>query len=585
MKKLTAMLCIVSLLFAMTLSVAASGELEDTYTININTTDVQNDIVTVSGEAGVDALVSVRIYNPGCSGNDVDLREDYADTDAIQFFGVALSKNGAFAVNVPMNTINGGEFAVEVSVSGTVHSDTFTFYPYSKKVGHVSTLKNATDATVLATSMPEIMEHYGYTNHPLYKATTAQTMANIIVASNADATLVTPSDADAFLREAMLLTAYQAKNDALLFTNNKMNYADMMGVASENWYLDYTNKTPILSAAGFAGVKSDLLSGTYTSVDDIKEKFVESMCYRAIMNNTYSGGGHVEGFLGKYEADYIKAGFNLDLLETATGQKELFNDLASSGATNLKALAEVFNDLFDGEDSGNGDGGAAVDGPGGFGGFGGGFGGGSPAGGTGGGLGAASGDNLYLDPEQNQQSQVASYPFADMADADWAVEAVKALYEKKIINGKSATEFAPNDMMTRAEFVKIIAEAFAIQAGEDAAEFEDVPESAWYAPYVKRIASSGYVKGDGKNFSPEGNITRQDAAVIIARVLNLETSNAATFADAGEIADYAGSAVAALAEKKFMNGKGDNLFAPKANLTRAEAAQLIYNILQGGALN
>ncbi len=581
MKKLTAMLCVVSLLLAMTLGVTATGGSGDAYTININTTDVQNDIVTVKGAAGIDTLVSVRIYNPGFSGSNVNFTAETADTTAIQFFGTALSNQGEFSLDVPMNTVTGGEFTVEVSVGGTVYSDTFTFYPYAIKMPYVTMVKNATDATNLALSVPEIMNIYGYANHALYKATTPQAVANAIVSSNADATLVTPTDMDVYLKGVLVLTAYQAKNEAALFTNGKMNYADMLGIASDDWYLDYTSQTPILSAAGFAGVKSDLLSATYASAEDIKEKFVESMCYHAIMNNVYAGSGHVEGLLDKYDTDYTKAGFDLDLLETATGQNTLFGDLVASGATNLTTLAAAFNDLFDGDGSGNGNGngGAAADGPGSFGGFGGGFGGGSPAGGISGGLGAASGDNLYI------PADALSYPFADMEGADWAKEAVKALYDKKIINGKSATEYAPNDMMTRAEFVKIIAEAFEIQAGEDAAEFEDVPESAWYAPYVKRIASSGYIKGDGKNFSPEGNITRQDAAVIIARVLNLETTNAATFADAADIADYAGSAVAALAEKKIMNGMGDNMFAPKANLTRAEAAQLIYNILQGGALN
>ena len=52
------------------------------------------------------------------------------------------------------------------------------------------------------------------------------------------------------------------------------------------------------------------------------------------------------------------------------------------------------------------------------------------------------------------------------------------------------------------------------------------------------------------------------------------------FADSSAISDYAKAAVAQLYIKGVVSGIGNNLFAPKLNVTRAEAAQIIYNVLK-----
>ena len=49
-----------------------------------------------------------------------------------------------------------------------------------------------------------------------------------------------------------------------------------------------------------------------------------------------------------------------------------------------------------------------------------------------------------------------------------------------------------------------------------------------------------------------------------------------TFSDADDISSYALTAVKYFSSKEIINGIGNNLFAPKKNATRAEAAKLIY---------
>ena len=58
-----------------------------------------------------------------------------------------------------------------------------------------------------------------------------------------------------------------------------------------------------------------------------------------------------------------------------------------------------------------------------------------------------------------------------------------------------------------------------------------------------------------------------------------EATDAHVFGDAADISDYAKSAVATLHENGVVSGMGDMTFAPKKNVTRAEAAKILYNVL------
>lgn len=60
----------------------------------------------------------------------------------------------------------------------------------------------------------------------------------------------------------------------------------------------------------------------------------------------------------------------------------------------------------------------------------------------------------------------------------------------------------------------------------------------------------------------------------------LSEENTASFSDADEISEFAADGVAALSRAGIINGVGDGCFAPKATAKRAEAAKIIYGILQ-----
>ena len=199
------------------------------------------------------------------------------------------------------------------------------------------------------------------------------------------------------------------------------------------------------------------------------------------------------------------------------------------------------------------------------------------------------------DPQDPDTSDVPENPdpqptvsFEDVSDDSWYAEYVGALAAEGIVNGKTQTEFAPDDAITRAEFVKIIAGiAGADVSAAAGGSFSDVASGSWYAPYVAWAAENGIVTGSGGKFSPNSQITRQDMAVMIMRYVNqvsggeLDLVNEpAAFADEEQISSYAAEAVSVMQQAGIISGRGGNNFAPKDSATRAEACKMLYMVME-----
>jgi len=174
--------------------------------------------------------------------------------------------------------------------------------------------------------------------------------------------------------------------------------------------------------------------------------------------------------------------------------------------------------------------------------------------------------------------------FVDLDTVMWAYEAISTLSDKNIINGKSEDRFAPNDLITREEFIKLVICALDENNSEGAVNFTDVSADAWYSGYISRAYEIGIVNGfeDG-SFGVGKNITRQDIAVILCNALKYKDIDVQMgelgFTDNDNISGYAKESVSVLSEAGIINGYEDGSFQPQANTTRAEAAQLIFKML------
>lgn len=175
--------------------------------------------------------------------------------------------------------------------------------------------------------------------------------------------------------------------------------------------------------------------------------------------------------------------------------------------------------------------------------------------------------------------------FTDVTETHIAYEAVSSLVQQGVINGKSETEFAPDDFLTREEFAKIISLALKLSSGSNSTVFYDVPIGTWYADFVSKAASAGLIKGVAEGrFGVGQTLSRQDLAVILKRRLDSQKVDFSSltsilYADDAEISNYAREAVSGLSAAGIMKGRENNCWCPKSPVTRAEAAIAVYESL------
>ncbi len=224
---------------------------------------------------------------------------------------------------------------------------------------------------------------------------------------------------------------------------------------------------------------------------------------------------------------------------------------------------------------------------------GGGGGGGGGGAGGGGGYSSADDDNRVADELVDKpihsgigvSGQSANKPqekaaLTDISTDHWAYEPVSVLANAGVINGFEDGTFRPEATVTREQFVKMVVAAFEMTAENANCSYSDVPKNAWYYSSVAIATANNVTQGYGSKFGVGTTITREDAAVMICRIINAQASEISQFSDDSAISSYAKDAVYALASKGVLSGMGDGSFAPKARLTRAQAAKIIYTALK-----
>ncbi len=213
---------------------------------------------------------------------------------------------------------------------------------------------------------------------------------------------------------------------------------------------------------------------------------------------------------------------------------------------------------------------------------------GNNGGGGGGGGGATTVSPDFIKDEETAPPPVINtVKFNDLDSVKWAQTAILSLNEKGILLGDGSGNFRPNDNITRAEFIKIVVGAFDLEIySQDEIGFSDVTENDWYFEFVKKAVSNGITNGKSvEYFGASDNITREEMFTLIYRTLtklkkiNPVETVTKKYSDFSSISEYAKNSILMLSEYKIANGFEDNTIRPKGNATRAEAAQLIFNVI------
>ncbi|MFF2911547.1 S-layer homology domain-containing protein [Paenibacillus sp. NPDC057934] len=172
--------------------------------------------------------------------------------------------------------------------------------------------------------------------------------------------------------------------------------------------------------------------------------------------------------------------------------------------------------------------------------------------------------------------------FTDTKD-HWAENTIHTFIKLQLINGYQDGTFRPNSPITRAEFVTLLHRAFNIQGGSNTSiVLKDIGDS-WAKQAIENLVTVGVIHGylDG-TFKPDNTITREEMVTILSRVV--EMNNVVKDTTKGNFNDlnnaYAAGEIKAAAQAGFISGKSDERFDPKGNATRAEALQIILNVLE-----
>ena len=179
------------------------------------------------------------------------------------------------------------------------------------------------------------------------------------------------------------------------------------------------------------------------------------------------------------------------------------------------------------------------------------------------------------EPEVPKEPEVPNQVIKDI-DGHWAKDQILDFISKGYISGyPEDNTFRPENSITRAEFVKIVNKVFDFkEAG--AQDFTDVSKDKWYYNEISIGVKAGYIKGyETGEFKPENPITREEACVAISRIMNLQGDGKLEFKDNEQISSWAKDAVDALNDNEIIKGKPENMFAPKANINRAESVTIL----------
>lgn len=174
----------------------------------------------------------------------------------------------------------------------------------------------------------------------------------------------------------------------------------------------------------------------------------------------------------------------------------------------------------------------------------------------------------------------AAARFSDTS-GHWAENYINTAVNKNIITGYPDGRFKPNKAVSRAEFCAMINKALG-NTGMADISFSDANRGDWYYNDISKAVAAAYTAGySDSTFRPDNPITRQEAAVMISRIVPSYGSdkNMTAYSDRGNIASWAYDSMEKVCGKGYMGAYDDGLIHPQDKLTRAQTAKIICDIM------
>ncbi|MEC0228267.1 S-layer homology domain-containing protein [Paenibacillus alba] len=176
--------------------------------------------------------------------------------------------------------------------------------------------------------------------------------------------------------------------------------------------------------------------------------------------------------------------------------------------------------------------------------------------------------------------------FKDVPASHWAFNVISELTAKQILSGTGESAFEPSRSITRAEFTTMLQNVMKWSDASTQAVFSDVPATAWYAKAVASANQAGIVTGkSATQFDPNGLITREEMITMTMRAYEkfggtkAQVQKDTRFDDMNLVSSWAQEHVQKAAKLGLIQGRAQGQFDPSGMTSRAEAAQIIYNLL------
>ena len=195
-------------------------------------------------------------------------------------------------------------------------------------------------------------------------------------------------------------------------------------------------------------------------------------------------------------------------------------------------------------------------------------------------------ENKKVEEKKNIENKSNNSTQFNDTKGHWAKTAIDYVVSKGYFAGLSKTEFGPNKAITRGQFVSVLGRMLNVNVNDYKDQnFKDVKSGMYYSPYIAWANKVGIVSGVGQgNFAPDKELTREEMAVMMTKFLKVSGKNlnakgkTNTFKDDAKIQGWAKDSVKEMARLGLVSGMGDGSFAPKSQFTRAQVAQVLYNI-------
>ncbi|WP_186672552.1 NEAT domain-containing protein [Sporosarcina sp. BP05] len=199
-------------------------------------------------------------------------------------------------------------------------------------------------------------------------------------------------------------------------------------------------------------------------------------------------------------------------------------------------------------------------------------------------------DKASIKAIKGEETPAVKVLFTDIKNS-FAKTYIESLTSKQIIKGLSATTFAPDAQITRAQFTVILSRALELPKQEYKGTFSDVTTNMeWAVSEIEAASRAGIANGSGGKFIPNEPITREQMAAMIIRSIEYKDASVLTgvkndvlFTDAKNISAYAKTSVDLAAGLGIISGKeinGKKVFEPKEKATRAHSAKMVYYLLE-----